>query len=114
MCTGLLLPSRPATLLPTPPFHAPPTPRHQLLACIGEGFDAGDEICGATVSVRHGKNRVELWTKSAANEARQLAVGRALRAALRTPDNIRLGYAFFVSRLGGCGGWDVGGRCWLT
>jgi translation initiation factor 4E len=44
-----------------------------VLACIGEQFEEGDEVCGICVNVRAGgKDRVELWTKTAANEALQV------------------------------------------
>lgn len=43
-----------------------------MLACIGEQFEEGDEVCGVTVNIRNGKNRIEMWTKTAANEALQV------------------------------------------
>ena len=43
-----------------------------MLACIGEQFEEGDEVCGVTVNIRAGKDRVELWSKTAANEAVQV------------------------------------------
>ncbi|ERN15009.1 hypothetical protein AMTR_s00032p00231660 [Amborella trichopoda] len=45
---------------------------YTLLAMIGEQFDYGDEICGAVVSVRRGKQeRIAIWTKNASNEEAQ-------------------------------------------
>lgn len=56
--------------LPTRPCTAPrATP--QVLACIGEQFTDGDEICGVAVNVRAKGDRIELWTRTAANEAKQ-------------------------------------------
>jgi hypothetical protein len=48
-----------------------------VLACIGEQFDEGDEVCGVTVNIRQGKDRIELWTKTAANEVRACVCVRA-------------------------------------
>eukprot|EP01027_Heterolobosea_sp_BB2_P009541 GEZU01014053.1.p1 GENE.GEZU01014053.1~~GEZU01014053.1.p1 ORF type:complete len:203 (-),score=25.40 GEZU01014053.1:1153-1761(-) len=48
---------------------------HAVLACIGEGFEPGDEICGVVVSVRADKDRLALWTKSGRDEATQVAIG---------------------------------------
>ncbi len=44
----------------------------QLLACIGEQFTEGDEICGIVVNVRAKQDKVCVWTKTAANEAAQV------------------------------------------
>lgn len=44
----------------------------QLLACIGEQFTEGDDICGLVVNLRGKNDRISLWTKSAANEQVQV------------------------------------------
>ena len=44
----------------------------QLLACIGEQFTEGEEICGVVVNVRAKQDRLCMWTKSASNEAAQV------------------------------------------
>jgi translation initiation factor 4E len=44
----------------------------QLLACIGEQFTEGDEICGIVVNVRAKQDKLCVWTKTAANEAAQV------------------------------------------
>jgi hypothetical protein len=44
----------------------------QVLALIGEQFTEGDEVCGVTVNIRGKGDRVELWTRTAANEAAQV------------------------------------------
>lgn len=54
-------------MLPTTQFHTP-----QLLGCIGEQFDDGDEICGVVVNVRARGDRICLWTRTASNEAVQV------------------------------------------
>lgn len=46
----------------------------QLLGCIGEQFDDGDEICGVVVNVRTRGDRICLWTRTASNEAVQVGV----------------------------------------
>jgi hypothetical protein len=63
-------PCRPRALArPAAPLRRPAS---QVLGCIGEQFDEGDEVCGVTVNIRNGKNRIELWSKTAANEALQV------------------------------------------
>ena len=47
----------------------------QVLACIGEQFTEGDEVCGAAVNIRAKGDRIELWTKTASNEAVQVGRG---------------------------------------
>ena len=47
----------------------------QLLACIGEQFTEGDDICGIVVNVRAKQDRVSVWTKTASNEAAQVCHG---------------------------------------
>ena len=43
----------------------------QMMACIGEQFTEGDEICGIVVNVRARQDRLCMWTKTASNEAAQ-------------------------------------------
>lgn len=44
----------------------------QLLACIGEQFTEGDEVCGIVVNMRAKQDKLCLWSKTAANEASQV------------------------------------------
>jgi translation initiation factor 4E len=46
--------------------------RAQVLAAIGEQFGDSDEICGLGLLVRPQGDRIELWTKTASNEASQV------------------------------------------
>lgn len=48
--------------------------RAQLLACIGEQFTEGDEICGVVVNVRGKQDKLCVWTRTAANEAAQARI----------------------------------------
>lgn len=43
------------------------------MACIGEQFTEGDEICGIVVNVRARQDRLCMWTKTASNEAAQVS-----------------------------------------
>ncbi len=43
-----------------------------MMACIGEQFTEGDEICGIVVNVRARQDRLCMWTKTASNEAAQV------------------------------------------
>ncbi len=63
-----------------------------LLACIGEQFADGDEICGAVVNVRAKQDKVCLWTRTAANEAAQVGVGKQLKAVLDLDSAARVGF----------------------
>jgi len=65
---------------------------HAVLACIGEQFDDGDEICGVVVNVRPKQNRIAMWTKTASNEAAQVAIGKQLKEIFGIPDHMRIGY----------------------
>ena len=65
---------------------------HAVLACIGEQFDEGDEICGIVVNVRPKNNRIAVWTKSASNEAAQISIGRQLKEIFGMPEQSKLGY----------------------
>ena len=46
----------------------------QVLAMIGEQFEASDEICGAVLSVRQHEDIVALWTRTAADGLGILAI----------------------------------------
>lgn len=64
---------------------------HCVLACIGEQFEHGEEICGIGCCVRNGKDRIELWTKTASNEAMQARVTAAHELLLATADACAIG-----------------------
>eukprot|EP00877_Chromochloris_zofingiensis_P007497 jgi/Chrzof1/2/Cz01g00030.t1 len=74
---------------------------HAVLACIGEQFDEGDEVCGVCVNIRSSKDRIELWSKTAANEALQTSVGKQLKQLLDVPESNKLGFIVFSDKLGG-------------
>lgn len=63
-----------------------------LLACIGEQFTEGDEICGIVVNVRAKQDKVCVWTKTAANEAAQVSIAKQLKKILDLADSQRLGF----------------------
>lgn len=74
---------------------------HSVLACIGEQYAEGDEICGVCVNIRGQKDRIELWTKTASNEAVQVSVGKDLKSFLDMADpNARIGFSVFSEKLG--------------
>lgn len=52
-----------------------------------------------TVNIRNGKNRVEMWTKTAANEALQISVGRQLKGLLDMSENTKIGFSVFADKL---------------
>ncbi|XP_024958975.1 eukaryotic translation initiation factor-like [Cynara cardunculus var. scolymus] len=59
-----------------------------LMALIGEQFDDADEICGVVASVRQKQDKLSLWTKNAANEAAQMAIGRKWKDIIDVNDKI--------------------------
>lgn len=69
----------------------------QVLGCIGEQFTEGDEVCGIAVNIRPKGDRIELWTRTASNEAAQTSIGKELKQFLDIPDQMKLGYSVFVS-----------------
>jgi hypothetical protein len=46
---------------------------------------------------RAGKDRIELWTKTAANEALQMSLGKQLKQLLDVGDSAKIGFVVFVS-----------------
>ena len=81
----------------------------QLLACIGEQFTEGDEICGVVVNMRAKQDKICLWTKSAANEAAQVNVGKQFKSFLEYDQKI--GFLSHVRRHARCtlGSWTRAG-----
>lgn len=63
-----------------------------LMALIGEVFNEAEEICGVVASVRKSQDKISLWTKSAANEAVQMSIGRKWKEILGATDKIN--YSF--------------------
>ncbi|KAI3459540.1 hypothetical protein Pfo_016203 [Paulownia fortunei] len=59
-----------------------------LMALIGEQFDEADEICGVVASVRQRQDKLSLWTKTAANEAAQMGIGRKWKEIIDVTDKI--------------------------
>ncbi|CAB4467855.1 eukaryotic translation initiation factor 4E-1 [Rhizophagus irregularis] len=55
---------------------------YTMLACIGEGFDYADEVCGAVVSVRKIFYRISLWTRTSNNREICETLGRQLKQTL--------------------------------
>eukprot|EP01118_Nematostelium_gracile_P014327 TRINITY_DN5553_c0_g2_i1.p1 TRINITY_DN5553_c0_g2~~TRINITY_DN5553_c0_g2_i1.p1 ORF type:complete len:246 (+),score=49.11 TRINITY_DN5553_c0_g2_i1:59-739(+) len=63
-----------------------------VLACIGESYEEGGEICGMVVSIRKPSDRLALWTKTATNEVAQRNIGAKLKQVLELPENAIVGY----------------------
>ncbi|KAL3577991.1 hypothetical protein D5086_019495 [Populus alba] len=60
-----------------------------LMALIGEQFDEADEICGVVASVRRQRqDKLALWTKTAANEAVQMSIGRKWKEVIDVTNKI--------------------------
>lgn len=61
-------------------------------------------MCGAVVNVRAKQFRIALWTRTAANEAVQVALAKQLKEVLQLSDAAKIGYMAHVWREGGEGG----------
>mmetsp|Transcript_34741 Transcript_34741/g.87930 ORF Transcript_34741/g.87930 Transcript_34741/m.87930 type:complete len:202 (-) Transcript_34741:596-1201(-) len=72
---------------------------NSVLGCIGEQFTEGDEVCGIAVNIRGKGDRIELWTKTASNEAVQTSIGRQLKQFLDMPESMKIGYSVFSEKL---------------
>eukprot|EP01024_Parvocaulis_polyphysoides_P050648 TRINITY_DN4936_c0_g1_i1.p2 TRINITY_DN4936_c0_g1~~TRINITY_DN4936_c0_g1_i1.p2 ORF type:complete len:216 (-),score=51.88 TRINITY_DN4936_c0_g1_i1:229-876(-) len=65
-----------------------------LLCVIGEQFEGSEDICGVSANVRQRQDRITMWTKTAANEAAQVSLGKQIRHSLSLPESVTLGYIF--------------------
>jgi len=65
---------------------------HTVLAVIGETLDETGDIAGCVISLRAGKDRISLWTKTSCDAQIQLTIGQRLRVALGLSDDITLSY----------------------
>ncbi|XP_022959251.1 eukaryotic translation initiation factor-like [Cucurbita moschata] len=63
-----------------------------LMALIGEQFEESDEICGVVASVRQRRDKLALWTKTAANEAAQMSIGRKWKEIIDVTDKISFSF----------------------
>lgn len=65
-----------------------------MMACIGQLLEGeeDDSICGATVSIRKGFNRLSLWTKNADDEDANLRIGASLREVLELDASFTIYY----------------------
>lgn len=70
-----------------------------MLGCIGEQFHDSEEVCGIAVSIRPKGDRIELWTKTASNEATQVSIGKSLKKMLEMPESASIGYSVFSEKL---------------
>jgi len=66
-----------------------------VLGLIGESFEDSDNILGVTVNIRKAKNRIELWTKQARNEAVQKRIGAKLKQLLELEGSYKFQYSAF-------------------
>ncbi|XP_060181782.1 eukaryotic translation initiation factor [Lycium barbarum] len=62
-----------------------------LMALVGEQFDDSEDICGVVASVRRSQDKLSLWTKTAANEAAQMGIGRKWKEII---DAEKITYSF--------------------
>merc|ERR1712150_215098 len=55
---------------------------HTMLGMIGEDFEHSDEITGAVISIRKGVDRIAVWTRTAPNREKQVAIGQHFKKLL--------------------------------
>eukprot|EP00002_Diphylleia_rotans_P037152 TRINITY_DN8276_c0_g1_i1.p1 TRINITY_DN8276_c0_g1~~TRINITY_DN8276_c0_g1_i1.p1 ORF type:complete len:261 (-),score=40.60 TRINITY_DN8276_c0_g1_i1:51-833(-) len=61
-----------------------------LMACIGEMFDDGPEICGCVVNFRTVDSRISVWTRSSTKRQVALSIGKQMRSLLELDDSSHL------------------------
>ena len=61
-----------------------------LLAIVGEQFTDSDEVMGVVLSVRKGKNKLQLWTRNGSRREETIRLGREWKAAVEYGS--RIGY----------------------
>ncbi|KAL7754079.1 eukaryotic translation initiation factor 4E [Sorochytrium milnesiophthora] len=72
---------------------------NSCLFCIGEVFEDVNEVCGVVASVRPKGHKICLWTKTAIDEEKQIALGRAWKEALELPAESKLSFSFHSESL---------------
>jgi translation initiation factor 4E len=63
-----------------------------ILAIIGEQFDAGEEICGAVVSVRTSEDIISIWNQNSDNKEATNKIRDQMRRILNLPSFIPIEY----------------------
>lgn len=71
----------------------------QVLGCIGEQFTDGEEVCGVAVNVRPRGDRVEIWTRTASNEAAQVCMPSLLAIGAGSAGSLQAQSGFMRSVL---------------
>ena len=61
-----------------------------LLAIVGEQFTDSEEVMGVVLSVRKGKNKLQLWTRNGSRREETIRLGREWKAAVDY--NSKIGY----------------------
>ncbi|CAD7703680.1 unnamed protein product [Ostreobium quekettii] len=63
-----------------------------MLACVGEMFEDGSEVCGVVCNIRNKGNRVCMWTSKADKKALQLSLGRQFKHHLGIGPSEKISY----------------------
>eukprot|EP00892_Ulva_mutabilis_P009798 jgi/Ulvmu1/7190/UM034_0099.1 len=63
-----------------------------VLHILGEQFDEGMDVLGVACNVRKQQDRIEVWTKTASDEAVQYSIGQQLKTLLKLPPSQTIGY----------------------
>lgn len=64
----------------------------QVLHLLGEQFEHSEDIIGVSCNIRKQNDRIEVWTKTASNEAMQSSIGKQLKVLLKLPTATTIGY----------------------
>ncbi|OMJ25668.1 Eukaryotic translation initiation factor 4E type 2 [Smittium culicis] len=56
-----------------------------VFAIIGNQFDAGDEVCGAVLSIRNSEDIISLWNKTANDAAINISIRDTIKSVLEIP-----------------------------
>ena len=63
-----------------------------MLACVGEMYEDGDDVCGVACNIRGRGNRVCIWTSNAAKKPLQLSLGRQFKHHLGLGPSEKISY----------------------
>lgn len=70
-----------------------------VLAMLGEQFMVGKEICGAVVSIRHQKDIISLWNRTATDTATTSRIRDTIRRVLNLPPNTIMEYKTHIDSM---------------
>lgn len=82
--------------------------RVQLLFMIGEHFSDESEVLGTVISLRKGRNKLALWTRSSQDRSLLMRVGTEWKRALQLPQSVLISFVSHSTTMkGGKNSFDL-------